>query len=225
MAVPTTATFDLDFVELAEEACERAGIELDTGDQLRSVRRALNLLLTSWNSEGINFWTVEEAALPLLKGVATYDLPADTADIVENVLTTTIGSNETDLNIRRVSLPHFARLSNKMSPGRPNLLYMDRQREFPTVTVWPVPQNDNYTLKYWRLRRIRDISDGTDNADIHFRFLPAMVAGLSYQMGLKNPKLTPQRLTVLKTEYREQFQMAQGADRERVPMRIRPRAR
>ena len=44
MAVETTATFNLDINEMAEEAFERCGLEMRTGYDLKTARRSLNLM-------------------------------------------------------------------------------------------------------------------------------------------------------------------------------------
>ena len=54
MATSGTATFNLDLVELVEEAFERAGGEVRSGYDLRTARRSLNLLLADWANRGLN---------------------------------------------------------------------------------------------------------------------------------------------------------------------------
>lgn len=95
--------------------------------------------------------------------------------------------------------------------------------QVPAVTVWPVPDNSTtYTLVYWRLRRTQDAGQGVDVADIPFRFIPCMVAGLSYYMGMKIPEAYD-RLPVLKQQYDEAWQLAADEDREKAAIRFVPR--
>jgi hypothetical protein len=84
----------------------------------------------------------------------------------------------------------------------------------PNVSVWPVPeQNNYYTLVYYRLRRIQDAGgSGSNTQDIPFRFLPAMVAGLAYHLSLKIPEALP-RVEMLKAIYEETYQQAADEDR------------
>jgi hypothetical protein len=82
MATSGTATFNMDFTEIAEEAWERAGREMRSGYDLRTARRSMNLLTIEWQNRGINMWTIEEGTLNLAQGTATYDLPADTIDFI-----------------------------------------------------------------------------------------------------------------------------------------------
>ena len=95
--------------------------------------------------------------------------------------------------------------------------------QVPCVTVWPVPDNSTtYTLVYWRLRRTQDAGQGVDVADVPFRFIPCMVAGLSYYMGMKIPEAYD-RLPVLKAQYEEAWQLAADEDREKAAIRFVPR--
>ena len=95
--------------------------------------------------------------------------------------------------------------------------------QVPAVTVWPVPDNSTtYTLVYWRLRRTQDAGGGVDVADVPFRFIPCMVAGLSYYMGMKIPEAYD-RLPVLKSQYEEAWQLASDEDREKAAIRFVPR--
>jgi hypothetical protein len=97
----------------------------------------------------------------------------------------------------------------------------------PAVTVWPTPDqgsvgNPYYQIVYWRMRRIEDIGGGVRTADMPFRFLPCLVAGLAYYLSMKNPELT-NRVDMLKMAYEEQFQLAAGEDREKAAIRFVPR--
>ena len=95
--------------------------------------------------------------------------------------------------------------------------------QLPAVTVWPTPDNSTpYQFVYWRLRRVQDAGAGVETADMNFRFLPCVVAGLAYYIAMKVPELA-QRLPMLKEVYEEQFNMAAGEDREKAPVRWVPR--
>lgn len=222
MATSGTATFNLDLVELAEEAFERAGGEVRSGYDLRTARRSLNLLLADWANRGLNLWTFEEGSVSLVAGTATYALPADTVDIIEHVLRTGSGASQSDMTMTRTSVSTYAAIPNKLATGRPLQLLVTRTAT-PTVTVWPVPDGGGpYTLRYWRLRRLQDAGTGAQTQDVPFRFLPALVAGLSYHVALKVPGGID-RLPVLEAQYREAFQTAMDEDRERASVRLVPR--
>lgn len=224
--MPTSGTtnFSLDLTELVEEAFERVGSELRSGYDLKTARRSLNLLFADWSNRGINLWTIEQGSQVLTPGMATYNLPSDTVDLLEHVLRTGAGvaATQSDLTITRISVSTYATIPNKLQQARPIQIYINRQAT-PNFTVWPVPDSSQtYTLVYWRLRRIQDAGNGINTMDVPFRFVPAMVAGLAYYLALKIPGGV-ERLPILKAQYDEAWELASSEDREKAAVRFVPR--
>jgi hypothetical protein len=225
MTTSGTTSFNLDFAELAEEAWERAGREMRSGYDLRTARRSMNLLTIEFANRGINLWTLESGSQVLTPGTATYNLPADTIDIIEHVIRTGAGSPtlQSDLTISRISVSTYASIPTKLTQGRPIQIFVERLRDQPRFTLWPVPDASTpYTLFYYRLRRVQDAGTGINTPDAPFRFLPAIASGLAYQIALKTPDLM-NRVDMLKREYEEQFNLAAGEDREKASVRFVPR--
>ena len=226
MATSGTSTFNLEIQEIVEEAYERAGLELRTGYDLRTARRSLNLLAAEWANRGFNLWTVTEYAIPLIANTRTYSLPADTIDTLDHVRRSITNSVSTDIVVRRLGQSSYAAIPNKGAPGQPVQVYVNRQIS-PTITVWPVPTNSNEQLVVWYLRRMQDAgAGGTNNMDIPFRFIPALIAGLAYMIALKRPKEVPEpRVERLLGEYTAQWELAASEDRDRTSLRLVPAMR
>jgi hypothetical protein len=224
MATSGTTAFNMDFTEIAEEAWERAGREMRSGYDLRTARRSMNLLTIEWQNRGINMWTIDSGTVSLVSGTSQYTLPTDTIDLLEQSIRTNAGDTNTqsDINISRISVSTYASIPNKLSQGRPIQIWIERLVDAPRVNVWPVPDSNDYTLVYWRMRRVEDAGGGVETADMNFRFLPCLVAGLAYQIAMKDPELAP-RLQMLKAEYESQFALAAGEDREKASVRFVPR--
>lgn len=224
MATSGTTAFNPDLLEIIEEATERCGSELRTGYDIRTARRSLNIMFADWASRGINMWTMEQGQQILTPGMATYNLPADTVDLLDHVIRTGAGSASTqaDLTITRISEPTYSSIPNKLQQARPIQVWIERLNT-PRFTVWPVPDNSQtYTFVYWRLRRIQDAGDGVNTMDMPFRFYPAMIAGLAYYLALKIPGAI-ERLPILKQQYDEAWQNAADEDREKSAVRWVPR--
>lgn len=231
MTTTGTTAFNLSVLDLIEESFERCGVEVRSGYDLRTARRSLNLLAIEWANRGINLWTVEQGSIPLTQGTISYNLPVDTIDLLDHVVRTGTGSNQTDINISRISVDTYSTIPNKNAQGRPIQVWINRQSGAttptgvanPTINVWPSPdQNNFYTFVYWRLRRIQDAGNGDNTQDIPFRFLPCMVAGLAYHLSMKIPDALP-RAQMLKSVYEELWQQAADEDREKASLRIAPR--
>ena len=93
----------------------------------------------------------------------------------------------------------------------------------PRVTMWPTPDgSQTYQFVYWRMRRVQDAGNGVNVMDVPFRFVPCMVAGLSYYIALKVPG-GMERLVVLKQQYDEAWMTAADEDQERAALRLVPR--
>ena len=232
MTTTGTSTFNLDLNNLVEEAFERCGLELRTGYDMRTARRSLNLLTIEWANRGINLWTIEQGSIPMIQGQITYDLPVDTIDLLDHVIRTQTGVEQTDINISRISVDTYSTIPNKNAQGRPIQVWINRQSgavepvsgiAYPQINVWPCPdQSSFYTFVYWRLRRIQDAGNGVNTQDIPFRMLPCLVAGLAYYLAMKLPEALP-RLEMLKLAYEEQWNLASSEDREKASLRIAPR--
>ena len=233
MTTTGAALFNMDLSEIIEDAFERCGLEARSGYDFKTARRSLNLLLIEWASKGINLWTVEEGSIPMATGQAVYTLPIDTIDLLDQVIRTGSGQNQSDITISRISGSTYSTIPNKNALGKPIQVWINRQSGAttptgvanPTINVWPTPQSpgSQYTFIYWRLRRIQDAGNAVNTQDIPFRFLPALIAGLAYYLSMKLPGVDMQRAQALKMVYDEQFDLAAQEDREKAPVRMVPR--
>jgi hypothetical protein len=232
MTTTGTSSFNLELTDLIEEAYERCGQEVRSGYDVRTARRSLNLLTIEWANRGINLWTIEQGVIPLVQGTNTYDLPIDTIDLLEHQIRTNSGqqNNQTDITISRISVSTYSTIPNKLAQGRPIQVWINRQSgaTYPTgstpdrnpqITVWPTPDQGTlvspyYQFIYWRMRRIQDAGNGVNTQDIPFRFLNALVAGLSFYLSMKIPGVDAQRMMGLKADYEQQFQFAAEEDRD-----------
>jgi len=93
-----------------------------------------------------------------------------------------------------------------------------------SINVYPAPSapGDQYTLVYYRMRRMQDAGSGVNVQDIPFRLIPCMVAGLAFYLSQKLPEALP-RMPMLKQEYEEQWMLASTEDRDKAPDRYVPR--
>jgi hypothetical protein len=128
MTTSGATAFNLDLNELVEEAFERAGLEMRTGYDLRTARRSLNLLTIEWANRGINLWTIEQGQIPMVTGQASYPFPTNTIDLLDQVIRQNSGTtNQTDINISRISESTYSTIPNKLTQGRPIQVWINRQ--------------------------------------------------------------------------------------------------
>lgn len=211
-----------DLPDLFEEAYERAGVEMRSGYDLRTIRRSLNLLTIEWQNRGLNLFTISAGTQALTSGTATYSMPTDTIDLIEHQLRTGSGTSQTDTTLQRISVSTYAQQTNKNTQGRPTQIYVDRGVTEVTATLWPVPDSSSYTLAFYRLVGIDGVSSGAGTtAGVPPRFIPALVSGLALHVAAKKPEAAG-RIPMLKQDYEEQFQRAADEDETRASFFVRP---
>jgi hypothetical protein len=213
-----------DLAELFEEAFERAGLEMRSGYDLKTIRRSLNLLTLEWANRGLNLFTIEAGTVPLIAGQGTYTLPSGTVDIIEHQLRTGTGVSQVDTALERISVSTYAQQTNKQITGRPTQIFVQRLPTSTTVTMWPLPDgSQSYTLFYYRLKGIDGLASGVGGevTSIPPRFVPALVSGLAYHIALKRPEAMARTLP-LKQLYEEAFELAASEDRDRASVSFTP---
>jgi len=230
MATSGTTTFNLAIDEIVEEAYERCGIRTNSGYDLASGRRSLNLLLQDWNNRGINLWKIKLIAQLLIAGTSKYSAEAGTSDIMEAYVSNnaTLINNTTsssDVSLTKIDRSAYAALAGKGTQSQPSQYFIDRQGVdpiTPQIYLYPSPDASTYTyLKYYAIKRVEDAGAYTDDPDAPNRFLPSLCAGLAFQLAMKR---APDRIQALKLLYEDSMQRALTEDGTRTSTYISPQA-
>ena len=225
MATSGTTAFDLSIEEIIQEAYERCGLTTTSGHSLKSARTSLNLLFAEWANRGIHLWKVSLHENQLVSGQAEYAVDAAVSDVLEAFVSSTgAGANTVntqDVALSKIDRSAYSALPNKLAVGQPSQYYVDRQ-EIPKIYLYQAPNLSTYTyLKYYVIKRIQDAGSYTNDADIVFRFLPCMVAGLAYYLAMKNaPTLVQQNKLI----YEDQLKRALDEDGQRASTFITPQS-
>jgi len=221
----STASFDLAIDDIVEEAFERCGLQDRTGYEIRTARRSLNIMFADWANRGLNLWTIQKQEIAIASAGFTNPLAdatlltgGDTATIIDITNCVMRDSSNNDFAMTRIGRSTYWNYTVKSTSGRPTQFYFERTIN-PTVYLYPEPSSD-YTFIYYALIRMFDAGDYTNNAQIPFRFIPCMVAGLAYYMALK---YQPDRVALLKPLYEEEFQRAANEDVEKASYSMVPR--
>jgi len=118
---------------------------------------------------------------------ATYSVNPNTVMILDAYITTgTTGTlTEVDRIILPVSRTEYASYPNKQNTGFPTIFWFDRLIS-PTVSLWPAPDGNQVSLKYYRVRQIQD-SAFTDaqTVEIPYLWLDAFASGLAYRLAMQ----------------------------------------
>ena len=213
----STASFDLSIDEIAEEAYERCGLQVRRGYDLQTARRSLNLMLSEWANRGLNLWTIQlqektiTAGTNNLTGLDLFGSGQEAAQQIIDITDLAISdSSNNDFSATPISRSTYLNIAVKTTSGRPTQYYFERTIN-PRLYLYP-QADTTYTLKYYALLRMKDAGEYTNNAEIPFRFLPCMTAGLAYYIAMKK---APERIQLLKQVYEDEFQRAAAQDGER----------
>ena len=218
MALSSSTDFEPNVAEFVEEAFERCGLELRTGYDLKTARRSINLMLAEWANRGLNQWTIEQATTTVIEGTTDYNLNANIIDILDVVCRRTVSGTQTDISMDRLSRSEYINIPNKDTKARPSQFFFNKQNN-PVLQVWPAPENSTDILVYNKLVRMDDADKATNTMDMPFRFYPCFAAGLAYYISVKR---APEKTTLLKQLYEEEFDRAMSQDEDRASFRIRP---
>ena len=219
MTTSGSTNFELDVSDYIEEAVERCGLEVRTGYDLKTAKRSLNLLFADWANRGLNRWTIKQNTVSLVQGTNQYNLDANTIDVLSAVIRTNAGqTTQSDTQITRVSRDTFINIPSKLTQAKPTQWYIDRSIT-PVLNVWPTP-DQSYTFVYDRMKRIEDADTFINTAEVPFRFYPCLAAGLAYYLSIKK---SPDRMTMLKASYEEEFARAAYEDVDRANLSLTPR--
>jgi len=213
MTTSGVSSYNPDFDEIITEAYERCGLQVRDGYDVLSARRSLNLMFAEWANRGLNLYTIEQRQVVLVANTFEYTLPSDTVDVLSAVIRTNSGqSDQQDITIDRIGSAEYLHTPNKYTPSRPAQFYV--QRTVPAkLFLYPAPDaTQQYIFRYYGIRRIEETGAVTNTADISFRFLPCLTAGLAYYLAVKK---APDRIGMLKQFYEEEFARAAAEDRER----------
>ena len=99
----------------------------------------------------------------------------------------------------------------KLSTGQPTQYFVQRFIDKITITLYLTPGSSEAGkfINYYYVKRIQDAGDYTNDADVPYRFVPCMIAGLAYYLAVK---FAPDRIQMLKMLYEDELNRALQED-------------
>lgn len=218
MTASGTTTFLPNFAELMDEAFERAGLDPSktTSRHIRSAMRSMNLMLTAWAARGVRQWKINQEVQALTANVATYNLAVGTLDIQEAMFREPGTDGGLDIDTRMVRLTHkdyFEIPEKGLTSSICSKFLINRDRDTPTITVWPIPSSSDNQIVCLQLARINDAGNMVNTPDTPFYWFDALAAGWSARI---SQKFNYARYQDLKLEAEEAFLFATTEDKEKV---------
>ena len=234
MATSGTTTFETTFSidDIITEAYERLGRFDYSGNDLRSARRSLNIMFQEWANRGLHYWEIANNDITLVADQSVYTMFRSTADGtssatavygVDDILEAVYrNSSSVDFPLTKINRSAYQGLSNKTQTGVPTQYYVQRFIDKVTITLYLTPGSSEAgnKLNYYYVKRIQDAGNYTNEADVPYRFVPCMCAGLAYYLSQKiNPQLTQQ----MKLLYEDELKRALEEDGSSASSFITPK--
>ena len=218
-----TTTFEKGFSisDIVEGAYERIGMQGVSGYQLKGARRSLNILFQEWANRGLHYWEVGNNSLTLVANKATYTMFRSTSDGtsdataiygVDDILEASFrNASNVDTPLTKINRSAYQALSNKTSTGQPTQYFVQRFIDKVTITLYLTPGTSEAGkfINFYYVKRIQDAGAYTNDADVPYRFVPCMIAGLAYYLAIK---FAPERIQMLKMLYEDELNRALQED-------------
>ena len=225
MATSGTTSFNLNIDDIIQEGYQRCAITTTSGYDLKSARRSLDLLFAEWGNRGIHLWKVELNENAMVSGQAEYSVASDVSDVLEAFVSSTAtasdNANTQDISLTKIDRSAYAALPNKLATGQPSQYYVERKTT-PKIYLYQAPDLNTYTtLKYYVIKRIEDAGIYTNDADVVYRFLPCMCAGIAYYLSMK---VAPQMVQQNKLIYEDELKRALDEDGQRTSVYLSPQS-
>ena len=243
MATSGTTTFESGFLidDVIQEAYDRVGVKAVSGYQLKSARRSLNIMFQEWANRGLHYWQIDKTNVDLIEGQAEYKFFRSSDDGTSAVTTPTNGiygvddvleaalrdnrtqTTQSDSALTKINRSTYSGLSNKLSKSSPSQYYVQRFTDHTMITVYPTPDTTAATkdLAIYFVKRIQDVGGYSNTADVPYRFVPCMTAGLSYYLSQKEK---PEMVQQMKMLYEDELQRALTEDGSSSSTFITPQA-
>lgn len=213
MATSGTSNFNPTFDDILQDAAGMVGGGPILAEELQSAQRGMDYLLTQIQNRNILLHKIETSTVAV--NVSASVVPFDNTILDTLNVAVQTSTNQSTITMTRLGYESWAQLTNKHQAGRPIQYWFDRELSGNTLYLWPVPDR-TYNLILTIQKTAEDTVRAFNNIDVPRRFLPALLYGLAYYVGLRRMnRVDAARLQMLKMEYETALKEAMREDRER----------
>lgn len=211
MATSGVSNFNPEFDDILQDAAAMVGGGPILAEELTAAMRGMNVLLTRIQNRNVLLHKIETTTVDAVVSQGQYSFD----NTVLDVLSISTRLDTADLLLERHGYKRWAEIPTKTQSGRPTSYWFDRRRDTCLLNVWPLP-DDTYPLIVTLQKNAEDVIKAFDQVDVPRRFIPALIFGLAYWIGMRrNSRVPSERLALLKAEYEQAVKEAMGEDRER----------
>lgn len=222
MATSGTYIFNPDLAEAVDEAFERCRID-PAGITIRhvlSARRSMRFMLVDWATDDYQDFRIQQLSFMTVQGQQVYTGPTDVPVNIVDIIGVVLRRDGVDTPIEFMGRHEWLNIPEKDTEGRPDRVFIDKQRDGIQLTFWTVPENSTDEIIFDAVLKFEDSDTAADNADIHWYMQDAFAAGLASRLAEKYAPVELEQKLWTKAEMA--FRKGTNAVRERGDVRIVP---
>jgi len=154
-----------------------------SSSQLTEAVQTLNVMVKSWQSQGVFLWTESWKKIDMVASTAEYVLATAFTDAnIFNIRSAYLRQGgDTDLAVDIITQEQYAAIPDKTVTGRPYSLVFNRDLT-PSVTLYPVPSDSTYDLYLLCESKLKDFDSTTGNPDFPSNWMNALIYGLAAEL-------------------------------------------
>jgi hypothetical protein len=223
MATSGTYLWNPELADMVDEAFERCWVDPATlvHRHVMSARRSINYMLADWAARSFSDFRIERVELALVEDQQQYPLSGVDDFYALDILNIVLRRNGVDTPLLQMSRSEWLEIPTKTYKGRPDRYFVDKQRDFLLLEIWPIAENSTDVLVYDRVRRYQDADRAAQNPDIPYYLREAFVSGLAARLATKG-YTPPEREAGLMMMAEDALRRGMGASMGNEDVRIRP---
>jgi len=131
-------------------------------------------------------------------------------------------NSNVDSPLEKINRSQYQALSNKTATGQPSQYFVQRFIDHILITVYLTPgaSENGDVINFYYEKRIQDAGAYTNATDVPYRFVPCMVAGLTYYLSMKYAQ---PRIQETKLIYEDELARALEEDGSSASVYISPK--
>jgi len=194
MAVSNSTDFSVNRDQLINDSLELIGAkapdESMTNSELQSASRALNMMLKTWQTDGLQLWLRRSVSVPLVASQTSYSMGPTGADV-------TVGrplrvlkvmrkdSSDNEVEVFPLTQDEYQEQTPKTTTGVPISYYYDPQLTKGNLHIWPAPSSSEvseYTLEVLYHKPTDDMDAATDDFEFPQEWFETIKFGLAIRL-------------------------------------------
>lgn len=163
--------------------------ETIANEDYEGAARSLNMMLKTWQAEGLRLWLTAEGSMTLVVSKQSYVMGSGGSFTTRPLRILSMrfrDSNSRDVPMLRLAREEYFDLPLKSATGIPTQFYYDPGRASGTLYVWPVlATGSTGSVRFTYERTIEDVDDGTDDFDLPQEWLETLAYNLAVRIAPK----------------------------------------